>query len=720
MTDLEKKIKAKIPGEDTGIEVKHAMCSICSPGMHCGVDCYVKDGRIIKVEGMESHPWNKGKICVKGQSGRDYVYREDRIKTPLKRVGARGEGRFEPISWDEAIALIAENLNKVKAEYGPESVMFLSGYCKWYRPWLHRMAHVFCTPNFGTDDCNCSAAMVVANKCTSGTGGGADFGKCNTFFGWNYDGYYSNHMNVASVKGVKKRGGKVIIIDIRETPAVKNLADIFVQINPGTDGALALGMANEIIKNGWEDKEYVEKYTHGFEQYKALCAEYDLDKVEAITGVSKDMVKELARLYACEGPTACNYSASALVHHINGFNAHRAVLCLSALTGNFDRAGGQVPVPATYLHKSAGFSTREAEFRSSADPRKTNPDCKRILGADRFPLWEEKFDETQTMDLLRQLTTDEPYPIRAIYAHGMNVKMYPESDNLARAMAEKLDFFVLTDLFMTYTAKWADLVLPACSSFERSEIKCYAGGYAVFTEPVIQPLYESRSDVDIIYDVYHALGLKDELMDLGYEGSIDWMFDGCGTCVSELKKGHNMPLKVPNAKWPIAPGKQLENGFKTPTGKFEFYSESIAKVDRKYGLDPLPVYYDSLADEPDPEGRYPYYLCTGARMSISLHSRVHEVPYLRQLRKHPMCEVNMEDMKALGLKDGDDVVLYSPHGEITVKVHGTFKIKPGVILMLHGYSEANVNLLEGRDHLDPYSGYPGHKGMRCNIRKEVK
>ncbi len=713
MTELEKKIKAKIPGEDTGIEVRRSLCAICSPGHHCGVDCYVKDGEIIRVEGTEEHPYNKGKLCTKGSALRNYVYREDRIKTPLRRVGKRGEGKFEPISWDEAYAIIAENLNKVKEQYSPHSVAFFSGYCKWYRPLFHRFAHVFGSVNFGTDDCTCSASMVMGNKVTAGTGGNPDFGHANTFLGWNYDGYYSAHLGVANVQKLKERGGKVIIIDIRQTPAAKNLADIYLQINPGTDGALALGMAKLIIDNGWADMDYVEKYTYGFEQYKALADQYPLDKVCDITGLDPHDVYEATKLYATNGPACCNFSASALVHHINGFNAHRAILCLSALTGNFDRAGGNVPNPPTYLHKAAGFKVREHEFRSDRYPGGATR-----IGGDRFPLWNEQFDEFQGVDLLRQIEEEKPYPIKAIFALGMNAKMFPQTDKLLAAMSEKLDFFVDTDLFMTHTAKYADIVLPACTSVERGEMKAYQGGYLAYTKPVIRPLHDSKSDVDILCDLARVMDLDDEYLKAGYDACMDWIIDGCGLTVADLKKS-DLPVKVPIAKWPAQPGGCLEKGFKTPTGKFEFYATSIAKIDPKYGLDPLPVYYDSLADQNDPETRaaYPFYLCTGARLPHTVHSRTHETPWLRSLRPHPTCEVQADDGKRLGLKDGDDVILESPYGAIQVKVKLTHKVKPGTVLMLHGYTEANVNNLIGRDHLDPYSGYPGFKGMRCNVRK---
>lgn len=713
MTELEKKIKAKIPGPDTGIEVKRSLCAICSPGHHCGVDCYVKDGEIIRVEGTQDHPYNHGKLCTKGSSLRNYVYRADRIRTPLRRVGERGEGKFEPITWDEAYSIIAEKLNAVKEKYSASSVAFFSGYCKWYRPVFHRFAHVFGSVNFGTDDSTCSASKVIADKVTAGCGAGPDMGHASTFLGWNYEGYYSAHLSVAGVQKLKERGGKVIIIDIRDTPASKNLADIFLKINPGTDGALALGMAKLIIDNGWADMDYVEKYTYGFEQYKALVDQYPLNKVSQITGLDPDDIYEATKLYATNGPACCNYSASALVHHINGFNAHRAIVCLSALTGNFDRVGGNVPNPPTYLHKPAGFKSREHEFRSDRCPK----DQKRI-GADRFPLWDQQFDEFQAMDLLRQLEEEDPYPIKAIFGLGMNAKMFPETDKLLQTMKEKLDFFVDADLFMTLTAKYADIVLPACTSVERGEVKAYQGGYLTYTKPVIPPMYESKSDVDILCELARVMDLDDEYLKGGYDACMEWIFDGCGVTLDELKAS-DLPVKVPVAKWPVLPGNCLKNGFKTPTGKFEFYATAIAKIDPKFGLDPLPSYYDSLADQNDPETaeKYPFYLCTGARLAHAIHSRTHDTPWLRSLRPYPTCEIHKADAARLGLKNGDTVAMSSPYGEIRMKVKVTSKAKPGVVMALHGYTEANVNELIGRNHLDPYSGYPGFKGMRCNIRK---
>ena len=190
MTELERLLKAKIPGERTCIEIKPSLCAICSPGHHCGLDCYVKDGVILNVEGTPDHPYNRGKICSKGVNNRQYVYRADRIRTPLRRVGERGEGKFEPVSWEEAYKIIGEKLNAVKAQYGPQAVAFFSGYCKWYRPLFHRFAYSFGSINYGTDYSTCNQASVVAGMVTSGAPAGPDTGRANTFIGWAFSGYY--------------------------------------------------------------------------------------------------------------------------------------------------------------------------------------------------------------------------------------------------------------------------------------------------------------------------------------------------------------------------------------------------------------------------------------------------------------------------------------------------------------------------------------------------
>ena len=195
--------KAKIPGAETGIEVKHTLCDICCPGTHCGINAYVKDGEIIKVEGTEGHPFNEGKLCPKGSANRQYIYRPDRIRTPLRRVGPRGSGTFEPISWDEALEEITRKLLRYRAEHGANSVAFFSGYTKWYRQTLHRFAYSFGSINYGSECSVCWKSTEMAWMATCGTIIEPDYEHANTILGWALNGFYSNHTAAPALLALK-------------------------------------------------------------------------------------------------------------------------------------------------------------------------------------------------------------------------------------------------------------------------------------------------------------------------------------------------------------------------------------------------------------------------------------------------------------------------------------------------------------------------------------
>ena len=291
MTELERKLKAKIPGPDTGIEIRRTLCDICSPGMHCGIAAYVKDGEVIKIEGLDGHPSNDGRLCTKGLSNRQYLYREDRIRTPLRRVGKRGEGRFEPITYEEAYAAIAQGLNKAKEQYGPESVAFYSGYSKWYRQLLRRFAYAFGSPNYGCESSACYTAAFMAWKVAAGDQAHPDMEHSDLFLGWAFNPFYSSYMGAKHAMELKDRGLKFLIVDTRRTPASEKLADLFLQPRTGTDGALALAIANVLIQRGWIDRPYIEKYVYGFEEYAAYAAGSHEGNIEAITGVPYHQVE---------------------------------------------------------------------------------------------------------------------------------------------------------------------------------------------------------------------------------------------------------------------------------------------------------------------------------------------------------------------------------------------------------------------------------------------
>ena len=542
--DYEAMRKAKIPGAETGIEVKRTICDICCPGMHCGVDAYVKDGRVVKVEGTAEHPFNHGKLCTKGAANRQYIYREDRLRTPLRRVGERGEGKFQPISWDEAMDEIVVRLRRIREEDGPDAVAFFSGYAKWYRQYLHRFAYSFGSINYGSECSTCYKTTVMAWEATTGAGliGKPDMAGANTILGFALNGFHSNHLSSARLLDLKEMGKTFIIVDPRRTPATEKLADIHLQIRPGTDGALALGMAKLIIDNGWQDQAYIDRYTHGYEEYRDYVMQFDVDRVAKLTGLKADDIVRATELYATNGPACIQESASPVTHHVNGFQNYRAIICLNALTGNFDRPGGQLLMEATFYDQIAGYHMHEHEYYLERQPKKKD----RMVGAQRFPLWAHMVDEMQAMDLSRQILEGTPYPIKAVMGFGINAKMFPDTPRMYQAL-KKLDFFLDVDLFMTDTAKYADLVLPACSSFERGEFKAYPGGFAAFTKPVIPPLYESRSDTDILTELARRLELDDTLLKEGYEAEIAYMLKGNSVTIEQLKAS-DLPVHVPETK----------------------------------------------------------------------------------------------------------------------------------------------------------------------------
>jgi anaerobic selenocysteine-containing dehydrogenase len=714
MKDVEKLLRGKIPAPATGIEVRKSICTICDPMTQCGLDLYVKDGKIIKVEGSKEHPYNMGTLCPKGAASRQYIYHEDRLKTPLKRTGPRGSGKFEPISWDKALDTISAKFSEIKQQNGPESVAFFSGYTKYFRPYLKRLAHSFGSPNYLTESSTCFQAMAMAQKLTFGLPGGPDMKNTNCLLVWSANPFHTNPGSARAILRGKERGMKLIVVDPRETPTTA-LADMHLQVRPGTDGALALAMANVMVTEKLYDQDFVANYSYGFEDYREYVQPFTPEKGEELTGVPADKIIKAARMYASTKPAAIMPSASPVVHHTNGVQNYRAVFALVGLTGNYDIVGGNLVVPPSFIHTSGLISTREHEFVqfkpwSEMPPR---------IGADRFPVWGEVIDEEgQAMHLPYQIRSGEPYPIKALIGFGMNYKMWPDPNGLLKSM-EKLDFFVNVDIFMTDSCKYADMVLPACTSVERSELRCYGMGYIIFTQPAIPPLYDSRSDVEIIYELAARLGLDDPLFKAGYEANVDWILEPSGLSVAELKKHPGgmfapNPMKLPGKKY-------LEKGFETPSGKMEFKSSVLEKYNERAGFEALPVYAPpkySRESTPELVKEYPFILNTGSRLPMYVHTRTFRLSWTNALRpNHPAADISPTDAARLGIKQDEIIRISTPKDAIVVKANLTQMVQPGVIHMYHGHSEANVNLLFEGNYLDPLSGFPGFKSALCKIEK---
>ncbi|MCD7749791.1 MAG: molybdopterin-dependent oxidoreductase, partial [Oscillospiraceae bacterium] len=485
--------------------------------------------------------------------------------------------------------------------------------------------------------------------------------------------------------------------------AVEKQCDLHLRIRPGTDGALALGLGRELIINDWVNHEYIQNNVYGYDAYRDYVMDFSPERVEKLTDVPAEQIRLAARMIHTYAPLAINQSSAAMVHHINGMQSHRAIMALSALMGSYDRPGGIIPIPLTYAHSMAGFSTLDHEF--SLEPYPHN--APQPVGAERFPLWARVVGEMQCCDLARQITEGTPYPIKALWAHGMNMRMF-NADRELEAALKTLDFFVDTDLFLTDTAKLADIVLPCCSSFERSEFKVFGGGFAQWTEPVISPLGESRPDDAILCELARRLSLDAPLLCAGPEACVRYMLRETPIDVDFLKANSQLPQKVEGLQSiPIG-----QHPFQTPTGRFELYSTVIAELP---GLNPLPVWEDIADDATQVE--YPFRLVSGARMPNTLHSRLHDVPWLRSLRPEPAADLNDEDADRLGICAGDSMTLTTSAGSLTVAARPSPRVKKGTVHMYHGYREADINAIVPAGFNDPYSGFPGFRSVPCRIAR---
>lgn len=699
----------KLPGPGTGIEIKKSVCTICDPEAQCGLDLYVKDGRIIKVEGSKENPHNEGTLCAKGAALRQYIYHPDRIQTPLKRVGPRGAGRLEPISWDEALDTISAKLLSCRDTYGPQSVVFSSGYSFWYRDFLSRLASAFGSPNVVTEAGVCHFSMVIAQLLTCGIPAGPDVRNATCLLVWTTNPFHSRTGRVRHFLAARERGLKTIVVDVRRSPMAAH-ADFFLQPKPGTDGALALAMAHVIVEEKLYDREFVETYTYGFEEYREYLKEFTAARGEAISGVPAAKIEEAARLYAASKPAAIMPGSSPLIHHTNGLQTYRAVFSLMGLTGNYDVAGGNFAEPLSYLYEPGGFLTREQEFRHAKPLSELSP----RIGEDTYPVWTQFFDEAHGVHFPHQMRSGKPYPIKALLAFGINYRMWPDPDFLAQGL-EKLEFVAIADFFLTESCtRFADIVLPACTSVERSELRCYPERYVIYTQPAIKPLYDSRPDGEIILALARRLGVKDPLLSQGFEAGLDWILEPSGITIETLKQ-HPGGMAVPN---PLSfpERKYLANGFMTPSGKFEFKSLVL----EKHGYDGLPIYrppkYGHEA-APALAAEYPFILNTGSRLPMFLGSQTFRVPWLRSLEPEAAADLNPDDGARMGIGQGDTVKISTPKGSVTVKANLTEMVQPGVVHLSPAFIEVKVNSLIEADYVDPISGTPGYKSLLCKVEK---
>jgi anaerobic selenocysteine-containing dehydrogenase len=705
--------------------------TVCQ-GCHCecGVLAKVKDGTVVEVNGDPEHPMNKGFVCVKGRAQPEVTHHPDRLKYPLRRVGGRGEGKWERVSWDEALHAIATKLTEIKEKYGSESIAAIHGTGP--RASLNSTLLPFALndPNRISVDLHiCYAPSLVAEGVTVGHSitmeEGPDYQNANCILVWGGNPLISHPpRGMEIIEAKRKRKVKLIVIDPRQT-YLASQADWWLQIRPGTDVALALGMLNVIIDKGLYDKEFVDKWCYGFDKLREHVKEFTPEKVSEITWIPADKIREASETYATTKPATLHHRV-AIEQNVNSTQTDRALIILVALTGNIDVKGGNLlPTHIEGYIPSIALSGAGRWLRPSREIEE-----KRI-GSKEFPLIsgpEARLPFVTSFFAVDAMLTGKPYPIKALYCAGANPVINVQNSKKVWDALKRLELLLVIDFFMTPTAELADYVLPATTWLEREEC-CDIPymNYISARQKAIEPLYECWDDLKIVIELVKRIPWANKKL-LSWNDvneCYNWMVRGMGLTFDEFKrKGYIVT--------PIKYKKYEEKGFDTPSGKVELYST----IFHKFGYNPLPIFKEppeSPVSTPELMKDYPLILITGGRCMEYFHSEGRQITQLRKIVPDPEVEIHPDTAKEANIKDGEWIWIETPQvkGErIKFKVKLTPQIHPRIVHAPHGWwfpekpgpehgcFDSNINVIMSADPpREEICGSVPTRGTLCKIYK---
>ncbi|KAA9028383.1 molybdopterin-containing oxidoreductase family protein [Niallia endozanthoxylica] len=623
-----------------------SVCSLDCPDQ-CGLLIHKENGKIVKVEGDPNHPVTKGNICNKVRNMPARIHDENRLKYPMKRTGAKGEGLFERISWEEAIQTITSRWKELIDSDGPESILPYSFYGNMGnltaegmdRRFFHRLGAT------RLDRTICSAAGGVGYQYTMGGSYGIDpedtiHSKLIIF--WGINAVSTNMHQIALAQQARKQNGaKIVVIDVHKNQTAK-FADWFIPIIPGTDSALALGMMHILYKENMVDNAFLKEYTVGYEELRDHVVQYDPETVSKITGVPVDDIYTLARMYGGTSPSYIRIG-NGPQHHDNGGMCIRTISCLPALTGQWLVKGGGA------IKGNSGYLAHDAHYLQRPDLLK-NKKTRRV-----------------NMNRIGEALLALDPPIKSLYIYSSNPAVVaPEGNKVRKGLLHEDLFVVVHDLFLTETAKYADIILPATSSYENTDFyTSYWHHYVQIQQPVIEPCGESKSNVDVFKLLAKGMGYHEsafeeteaEMIAKSLDYSRNPYLEGI-TYESLVEKQY---VKA-NMK-PLFPGR-----LKTPSGKIELYS----KVMEKAGHPPLPTYIP-LQDD----GDLPFLFIPAPNHSF-LNSTFSNNEKHRGLEKEPLLHMNVADAVERDIQDGEIVRVWNHRGECELKVSVGENVLPGV------------------------------------------
>ena len=719
------------------MKTKEGICGICFHSPGCGVVAtFDEDDRIVALAPDPEAPMGKV-LCPMAGSVESIVYSDKRLRHPLKRVGPKGSHRFEKIGWDEAYDTIVDRLNSLKAEHGPETVGFYAGTGTYERSYkdifqlkgseIYLAASIlfpFGSPNaFGVGAPCYTSLGVLAPELTMGCRHidmFSDVDNSDLILVWGTDPSTSTPPEIFQrIQTAAEEGADIVVIDPRKTRCAELAGSEWLPIRPGSDGALALGLSHILIRDGRYDKDFVEDWTLGFDDFRRYAEGFPPETVSRITGIAPERVERLAeQIVEAEGASYVMYTG--LEYTRSGVQNIRAVMVLWALAGQLDVEGGRC------------FLGRDRTLPLPTDGQIQTPGLDKSIGRGKFPVYAHYCGGEPHARLLPGAIIDgDPYKIRALFVQGASLQTSWPNPGLWRKALRELEFLVCIDLQTTQDMAYADIVLPATTAFEQAAY-CYYGSSLRWREQLIEPVGEARSNYRILADLADRLGYG-HLFPQTPESLLEYILGPSSFTVDDLMAADKHVLRLPARpmvyrKWEKgALRSDGEPGFDTPSGKFEIRSSIL----ERYGHEGLPKYEESAetpVSRPDLLEKYPLILGTGP-FKPDMKSCLRAVPEFIKRYPHPAVQIHPADAGARGIADGDRVVIRTDRGAVPMRAHVTDTIMAGFVYAPVGgggplgteeWQASNVNVLTDFDQYDEISGFPVYKTLLCQVVRKKR
>lgn len=672
--------------EAIATEHKYSVCTICDIG--CQLRTEVEDGKLKRVIAHDN-PLMAPNVCYKGIAAPHIHNHEERLTVPLKRVGERGEDKWEEISYEQAMDEIAARLKDVVDQYGPEALaVSTSG---WNTQTTHSMDRRFMnalgTPNYLSGVSLCAGNTAAVNKLTYGWFVGADIPntKCIVLFGHNPR-KHSWTPIFNAINHARNNGAKLIVLDPRVSDQAEN-ADLHLRLRAGTDAAMCLGWLNVIINEKLYDEAFVANWTVGFDELCERVAEYPLERVAEITGVDAALIAEAARAYAT-ADSACIPWTPITDMQISSTSAIRLHSILRALTGNLDVKGGEllggfnpnyVPESKLGYHELLSDEQRGKQLGSDLHPAYTYR-AQDMLGDATERVWGYRYADivmgcymANPSATFRAMVTGDPYPVKAFFTLGNNTLMsYPNQHQIHKGLMNQ-ELIVAHEIFMTPTAMLADYVLPGDVFSERNHIAdswSWRTGLSL-SQKAVEPPENCTSTFQFWRDLAHRMGFGNYFPWDSIEEVLDHRLEPSGMTFEEFQAKNYVYGEPAQYK------KYEQTGFATPSGKVELKSSVLGEL----GFDPLPYYREGPAVSAD----YPYYVFTGVREDAFFQTGQRQVQVLRDRMPAPRIFMHPTDAARQEIVDDDWVSLETETGQVKAKVSVQASMKEGHIRVPHGW-----------------------------------